>query len=416
MEDIIKESIEIEKNNNISVMIRNTIIAIIGIIIFVIIISFIFSESRNIYILSSISTIILFSIYIIFHILIKRNTRGKNSIELILIALSIIPIYFYINAVESPLFLIYLIILFEYTVVNDDVVGIIFINIVIIIINISYIFIIKNYSSQTIMLAIGEFVISILITYESKSIINFTKSVTNQYEVEREDREKIEKINKDKDEFISTTSHELRTPISAVRGYLQLITFSPEYQNLNPEVKEKIEDLTNTTEDLAKLIENLLSASRLDLNRIFINKVDININSELLKTIDRIIKKSKDKNISIIFRPRVFDLIINTDPDKFSDSIFNVLDNSVKFSKNDKNIYIYTKKKNNKVIIKVKDQGIGINNDIMSHLFEKFQYNQDGEKKTVLGLYLSKRLINILGGDIEIKSQENIGTIAIIEI
>ena len=52
----------------------------------------------------------------------------------------------------------------------------------------------------------------------------------------------------------------------------------------------------------------------------------------------------------------------------------------------------------------------------MSHLFEKFQYNKDGSKKTVLGLYLSKRLLNILGGDIEIKSQENIGTITIIEI
>ena len=416
MEDIIKESIETEKNNNISVMIRNTVIAIIGIIFFFIIGSYIFSQSRSIYLLSFISTIILLSIYIIFHILIKNNTRGKNSIELILIALSIIPIYFYNNAVKSPLFLIYLIILFEYTVVNDDVVGVILINTVITIINISYIFIIKDYSSQTIMLAIGEFVMSILITYESKSIINFTKSVTDQYEVEREDREKIEKINKDKDEFISTTSHELRTPISAVRGYLQLITFFPEYQNLNPEVREKIEDLTNTTEDLTKLIENLLSASRLDLNRIFINKVDININSELFKTIDRIIKKSKDKNISIIFRPSVFDLVINTDPDKFSDSIFNILDNSVKFSQNDRKIYIYTKKKNNKLIIKIKDQGTGINKDIMSHLFEKFQYNKDGSKKTVLGLYLSKRLLNILGGDIEIKSQENIGTITIIEI
>ena len=266
------------------------------------------------------------------------------------------------------------------------------------------------------MLTVGEFIMSILITYESKSIINFTKNVTNQYEIEREDREKIEKINKDKDEFISTTSHELRTPISAVRGYLQLITFFPEYQDLKIEIREKIEDLTNTTEDLTKLIENLLAASRLDLNRIFINKVDININSELLKTIDRIIKKSNDKNISIIFRPEIFDVIINTDPDKFSDSIFNILDNSVKFSENGKKIYIYVKKKNNKVIIKMKDQGIGISKDIKDHLFEKFQYNEDGSKKTVLGLYLSKRLLNTLGGDIEIKSQENIGTITIIEI
>jgi signal transduction histidine kinase len=416
MEDIIKKSIETEKNNNISIMIRNTIIAIIGIIVFFIIGSYIFSQPRSIYLLSFISTIILIVIYIIFHILIKNNTKLKNSIELILIAFSIIPIYFYNSGVKSPLFLIYLIILFEYTVVNDDVVGVILINILITIINISYIFIIKDYSSQTIMLTVGEFIMSILITYESKSIINFTKNVTNQYEIEREDREKIEKINKDKDEFISTTSHELRTPISAVRGYLQLITFFPEYQDLKIEIREKIEDLTNTTEDLTKLIENLLAASRLDLNRIFINKVDININSELLKTIDRIIKKSNDKNISIIFRPEIFDVIINTDPDKFSDSIFNILDNSVKFSENGKKIYIYVKKKNNKVIIKMKDQGIGISKDIKDHLFEKFQYNEDGSKKTVLGLYLSKRLLNTLGGDIEIKSQENIGTITIIEI
>ena len=137
MEDIIKKSIETEKNNNISIMIRNTIIAIIGIIVFFIIGSYIFSQPRSIYLLSFISTIILIVIYIIFHILIKNNTKLKNSIELILIAFSIIPIYFYNSGVKSPLFLIYLIILFEYTVVNDDVVGVILINILITIINIS---------------------------------------------------------------------------------------------------------------------------------------------------------------------------------------------------------------------------------------------------------------------------------------
>ncbi len=416
MENVIKENIEIEKNNNISIMIRNTVISIIGIIMILVIFSHILNESKNISFIGIISIFFLLLIYTIFHILIKKNSKPKNSLELLLILISIIPIYFYDNGVKSPLFLIYLIILFEYTVVNDDTVSIILINLFILFINIMYIILIKDYSHLTITVLIADLVISILITYESKSIINFTKNVTNQYETEREDREKIEKINNDKDEFISTTSHELRTPISAVRGYLQLIIFIPEYENLKDEIKEKIEDLTNTTEDLMKLIENLLSASRLDLNRVFINKVDININNELVKTIQKVLKQASKKNIQIIFKPKVFDLIINTDPEKFSDAILNVLDNSIKFSEENKNIFIYTEKKDNKLYIKIKDQGKGISQDKLAHIFEKFEYDENNNKKTVLGLYLSKRFLDIIGGNIKVESKENIGTKTIIEI
>lgn len=416
MEDRIRKDIEREKDMNISYMIKNTLIIFIGVVFLIYLVSNILKTVSYLNLEAIISAILLIIIYVVFHIITKKVSKSKNSLELIFIFLSIIPIYFYIGGVKSPLVLIYFIILFEYIVVNSERIHIILFNTAIVIINILYIIIMHDFSSTAIMMEFATVTISILISYEAKSTINFTSSITQKYEFEKENREKIDKINKDKDEFISTTSHELRTPIAAVRGYLQLITLDPSYKTLNEEIISEIDKLIIITDDLTKLIENLLNVSRLDLNRIFINNVEFNLNDEILKTVERIIKKASKKNINIIFKPRTFDIKITTDPDKLSDSIFNLLDNSVKFSKDGESIYIHANSKENKIYIKIKDHAGGIPARKMGHIFEKFENSSDKSKKTVLGLYLSKRFINILGGKIFIKSKENIGTTAIIEI
>ena len=245
--------------------------------------------------------------------------------------------------------------------------------------------------------------------------MNYNVNIKDKYEIERESREKIEKINNDKDEFISTTSHELRTPVAAIRGYLQLIQFYPEYKDVKPEIIERFSSLENIIEDLSTLIENLLNASRLDLNRIFVNKLNVNINQEVISAIGTVLKKAKKKNITILFNPKVVNIFLILDPEKFIDAISNIIDNSIKFSSENSIILISIENKNNKIKIKIKDKGIGMSKEKLSKLFDKFDNSEENTKKTVLGMYLAKRFIDIIGGNIIVQSKEKIGTTTIIE-
>jgi signal transduction histidine kinase len=278
--------------------------------------------------------------------------------------------------------------------------------------NLSYIILYP--SSAHLPISITLLIFIIVIAIESRTLLKQLDKVTQKYIKERKNREKIENVNKEKDEFISTISHELRSPMTAIRGYLQLLNIDPQYKELPKETLAKVQDLYNNTESLNKLIDNLLNSSRIDLGRLYINKKDTPINTIIIKAIDRVIQSAQDKNIKILLNSRTNNITINTDPEKLQDVIVNLLDNAIKYSNESSIIHVIATINNQKVYIKIKDHGIGISKDRIDTLFNKNYDNTD--KKIGLGLYISNSFMNLIGGNISINSKEKIGTTAIVEI
>ena len=164
------------------------------------------------------------------------------------------------------------------------------------------------------------------------------------------------------------------------------------------------------------MVDNLLNTSRIDLNRIYINKVDTNLNLQIFKSFAKIVQKAELKKMKLIFKPYTENTIVNTDSEKLSDVIVNIIDNSIENSPEGAEIIITTEKKDNTNLIIIRDFGYGIPQDILPHIFEKFYITSNKNKRTGLGLYLSYNFMRMIGGSLKIESIENTGTTAIIEI
>lgn len=336
-----------------------------------------------------------------------------NKIYLFMLFLIGLTLSFYYKDLQLTLLIGNSFLIFNFILLNQKMATVILSILLVNIINLSYIIFYPN-SANNFIVFIIFIIFIIIIALESRILINQMNKIMSKYIAEKRNRKKIENVNRDKDEFISTISHELRSPMTAIRGYLQLLNIEKDYEKLPKETLSEIENLYTDTENLNKLIDNLLNSSRIDLGRLYINKANYTINTIIIKAIDRIIQNANRKNIRIKLNSKTNNITINTDPEKLQDIIVNLLDNAIKYSKEFSVIHIEANIKNQKINIKIKDHGIGITKDKINSLFDK-NYS-DNSKKIGLGLYISKNFANLIGGDIFIESRENHGTTAIVEI
>ncbi|BAI80676.1 hypothetical protein DEFDS_1208 [Deferribacter desulfuricans SSM1] len=221
---------------------------------------------------------------------------------------------------------------------------------------------------------------------------------------------RLNKLQQYKNEFIANMSHELRTPLNSIVGLTELILKNNQLDN---ELKEKLKIINLSGKQLLNIINDIL-----DLSKIESGKIDLEIEEiDLTETIDyvsNIIKpQCNEKNISfkVIFKAKNY--LINTDKYKLTQILLNLLSNSVKYTEENGLIELIIEEDTKYIIIHVKDTGIGIPEDLMQNLFEPFvtmgrKFNVQG---TGLGLPLTKKLVNLLGGKIAVKSKVGEGTI-----
>jgi len=216
-------------------------------------------------------------------------------------------------------------------------------------------------------------------------------------------------LNKLKSDFISITSHELKTPITAMQ--LMLETIIDRYQSLNDD--KKVEYLTNIfkeTERLLFLINNLLIYSRNEKNRQSIIISNVNLYQILSDVVEFFKIDKKFMKIYIDFPEN--DIIIEADTHSLKQVFYNLIDNAYKYSKDEKVLEIKVIDEKNYVKLKFKDNGIGINSKELPYIFEKFYRGSETNfiPGTGLGLSLTKSIIEMHQGKITVSSQENMGT------
>ena len=224
--------------------------------------------------------------------------------------------------------------------------------------------------------------------------------------------------------FISDASHELRTPISVIQGYANLLSrWGKEDEEVLIESIEAIKDESN---NMKKLIESLLFLARGEKNNNVIIKEDFNLKN----LVDEIVKESiMIDNKHNIFTKNNEDVIINADKNLIKEAIRVFIDNSIKYTQEGGNIKINSFKSNKKVFISIEDNGIGIPKDDLERIFDRFYRVDKSRNKEIngfgLGLSIAKYIIDTHDGNIKIysKSKEDCleedvetGTIVFIEL
>ncbi|MHA1762663.1 MAG: PAS domain-containing sensor histidine kinase, partial [Promethearchaeota archaeon] len=219
----------------------------------------------------------------------------------------------------------------------------------------------------------------------------------------REQNIELMKLDKLKNEFITTTSHELKTPLVSIAGFTDYILLK--YKDLNPEIKEDLEIVRKNVNRLQLLIEQLSDALKIESKKL---KQEIKLKKENLRDIiNNCVTELKflmeNKNIALDVNVGE-DIILNVDKNRMTQVFTNLLSNAIKFTSNNGFVDMTSEEQEDSYLFKIKDSGIGLNAEDIPKLFGKFvKLNFDEENYsngTGLGLYITKGIIEAHGGKI----------------
>ncbi|RLC37610.1 hypothetical protein DRH27_03645, partial [Candidatus Falkowbacteria bacterium] len=225
---------------------------------------------------------------------------------------------------------------------------------------------------------------------------------------------KIKEVDKTKDEFISIASHELRAPVTGIKGHTSMM-LDGSLGIINDRVKNSTEMIQLAAERLNVLVEDLLDVSRIEQGRMKIDSEPANISRTIKRAIKELKVQSDIKGIIINYKPFIDSFpLINIDTKRLDQVFINIIGNAIKYT-DEGSIDITVEVKNDKFLeIKIKDTGMGMSAKDRARLFEKFYRVQNKKTKgitgTGLGLWISKRLIELMDGSISVDSIEGVGT------
>ena len=224
---------------------------------------------------------------------------------------------------------------------------------------------------------------------------------------------KLQKLNDAKKTFLKTTSHELRTPMTSIKGYVQLLMKNT-LGEINEEQRKSLDVILRNTNRLDQVIQNILDASTLDsgIMKFIPRKVNPRkLVEEITKTIEPYANK-KEITIHVNLEKDLPDLMI--DGERIKQVLMNLVDNAIKFSPNGSKIHIRARKEKEDVLFEVQDFGQGIPTDKMGMIFESFYQVDSGDDRKFggagLSLALSRGIVGLHGGKIWFESTEGTGS------
>ena len=228
--------------------------------------------------------------------------------------------------------------------------------------------------------------------------------------------------NEQKDKFLATVSHEMRTPLNALMGYLGLLRAKDQL----PEVADGyVQGAQNAASHLLNVINDLLDFSQIQNGKLILSPQTINLYQVLQETHDTLSPRATEQGIDFSLQPvGTLPKWVRTDPHRLAQIFLNLLGNALKFTKHGSvNTMVSFERKSHEnqigsLILIVKDTGVGIPNEELQRIFEPFvqvqqpkNFNNDNSLRgNGLGLSITKNLVNTFGGSINVQSQVGAGS------
>lgn len=232
--------------------------------------------------------------------------------------------------------------------------------------------------------------------------INIFRDITHEIEVD-----------KMKNEFISLASHQLRTPLSAIKWYAEML-LAGDAGKLNSEQNSFIDNIHLSNQRMIDLVNTLLNISRIESGRIIIESQPIDLKEIISGVVSEFAPKLKEKEQTIIVNINPALKKINGDPKLIFEVYKNLISNAIKYSRQKGEIQVFVSSDKDNIINQVTDEGFGIPKKDESKVFSKFYRGENISRieteGTGLGLYLVKAIVESSGGKIWFKSEENKGT------
>jgi signal transduction histidine kinase len=226
--------------------------------------------------------------------------------------------------------------------------------------------------------------------------------------------EEMAKLNKLKSEFVSVASHQLRTPLAAIRWETELLL-----SKLDKGLSEKQCKSINTVNILAtrmtRLVNDLLDVTKIDQGRMILRKERVDVAETVDEVVDILLPLVKAKKMNIVVKKKNKILSALSDQEKIKLVIENLISNSIKYTKSRGKIEISLSKNAGFVVFSIRDNGVGIPKSQQRHIFSKFfrsdnivKYQTEG---TGLGLYIAKSIVEQSGGRVWFQSREDVGSV-----
>lgn len=258
-----------------------------------------------------------------------------------------------------------------------------------------------------------KFITNLVISF---SVSLFTIMIAS-YLLSRQTLKPIIQSWKKQTQFVQDASHELRTPLSIIKVKQECLLEKPESK-----IIDNAEDITITlqeTQRLTKLIKELMELAKNDSDQMKLNKEQFEIDKEF-KTLAKLyeeVANTEGKNLNIDLN---YNESIYADQNKLKELLVILLDNSIKYTKEENDITVRTYKKENKFVLEVEDTGIGISKDAIDHVFERFYREEKSRNRQKggmgLGLSLAYNIVTLHKGTIKFEKNREVGAKVIVTL
>ena len=234
-------------------------------------------------------------------------------------------------------------------------------------------------------------------------------------------------------EFISTASHEMRTPVASIEGYLGL-ALNPQTAQIDEKARDFINKAHEAAQHLGRLFQDLLDVSKADDNRMKSDPKVVDIVQFMADITEGLQPKAQEKGLSLIFKPRVNSadgnekgigrtitpaFYVNVDNSHLREVMDNLVENAIKYTLKGQ-VAVDVTGDDEKVKVSIADSGIGIPREDLSHLFQKFYRVDNSETREIggtgLGLYLCRKLVESMNGHIWVESEYQKGSTFFVEL
>ena len=226
---------------------------------------------------------------------------------------------------------------------------------------------------------------------------------------------RLKEVDELKDDFIAMASHELRTPLTVIRGYIDFIQKS---DHLNEEEQEFAHRINISAEQLDELVSDMLDVSRMEQGRITFDNETFSVNTLTAELVESFKMRAEEKGIDVCMEASG-EYTVYADKARTRQVLINLIGNAIKYTERGY-VKVELKSHDEQTMIRVSDTGIGMNAQEQAKLFEKF-YRVANEKTkeirgTGLGLWLTKQLVEKMGGEISVESIKGVGTHVIVDM